>query len=303
MIEEYKQGNTVVLVIDEAQNMPVDTLESLRMFSNLETSKDKLIQIVLVGQPEFETTLNLDRLRQLKQRLAIRSTILPLTKEESLEYIKFRLRKVGADPTSIFTASAMKKIIGKAKGIPRIINVLCDNALITGFGYQQKPVMTKIVGEIIRDLEGTKRSFFTRWWVPAALAIFVLILIVAIWGWPHRDGAFHKMGTPLSSGQNMVLQPEPPKANIERPVPQEPVRAEKQQPIAIPKKERLPVIKKVNPGDTLSKLADEVYGKSDSAVLGAIQGKNPQITNPNLIQKGSTITFPDLPEPGTQAER
>ena len=63
------------------------------------------------------------------------------------------------------------------------------------------------------------------------------------------------------------------------------------------------MIKKVNPGDTLSKLADEVYGKSDSAVLGAIQGKNPQITNPNLIQKGSTITFPDLPEPGTQAER
>src|SRR5208337_5390006 len=91
LIEEYKRDNTVVLVVDEAQNMPVDTLESLRMISNLETSKDKLIQIVLVGQLEFEEELNLDRLRQLKQRLAIRSTILPLTKEESLEYIKFRL--------------------------------------------------------------------------------------------------------------------------------------------------------------------------------------------------------------------
>ena len=126
---------------------------------------------------------------------------------------------------------------------------------------------------------------------------------MAIWGWPHRDGAFHKMGTSLSSGQNAVLQPELPKANTERPAPQEPLRAEEQQPIAIPKKERLPVIKKVNPGDTLTKLADEVYGKSDSAVLGAIQGKNPQITNPNLIQKGSAITFPDLPEQVGQANR
>ncbi len=296
LIEEYKEGNTVVLVVDEAQNMPIDTLESLRMFSNLETSKDKLIQIVLVGQPEFETTLNLDKLRQLKQRLAIRSTILPLTKEESLEYIKFRLRKAGSDLSSVFTASSIKKIIRKAHGVPRVINVLCDNALITGFGYQQKPVMTKIVGEIIRDLEGTKRSFIARWWAPVAVALSILILIMAIWAWPRREVAFHKMGGPLSSGQNEVPQPEQSKANAEKLTEQRPLQAEEKQPIAIPKKERLPVIKKVNPGDTLTKLADEVYGKSGSEVLGIIRDKNPQITNPNLIQKGSTITFPDLPE-------
>lgn len=305
LIEEYKQGNTVVLVIDEAQNMPVDTLESLRMFSNLETSKDKLIQIVLVGQPEFETTLNLDKLRQLKQRLAIRSTILPLTKEESLEYIKFRLRKAGSDPNSVFTASAMKKIIGNAHGIPRVINVLCDNALITGFGYQQKPVMTKIVGEIIRDLEGTRRSFFTRWWVAAALALSVLVIIMAVLGWLYRDFTLHKMGMPVSPGQNNVVQSEPPKVNTAQPAPQQPLQSqgEEQQPITISKKERRPVVKTVNPGDTLTRLADEVYGKSDSGVIGAIRGKNPQITNPNLIHTGSTITFPDLPEQEAPAKQ
>ncbi|MGB4224543.1 MAG: AAA family ATPase [Syntrophorhabdus sp.] len=90
LIDEYTKGNSVVLVIDEAQNVPVDTLENLRMLSNLETPKDKLIQIVLVGQPEFEERLNMEKLKQLKQRIAIRSTILPLTKPESLDYIEHR---------------------------------------------------------------------------------------------------------------------------------------------------------------------------------------------------------------------
>ncbi len=137
LIEEYRQGNTVVLIIDEVQNMPVDTLESLRMLSNLETSKDKLIQIVLVGQPEFKNTLDLHRLRQLKQRIVIRSMIQTLTKKESLDYQKFRLKMAGGIPEKIFSAQAFNKIVNKAKGIPRTLNILSDNALITGFGYQQ----------------------------------------------------------------------------------------------------------------------------------------------------------------------
>ena len=119
LIEEYKQGNTVVLIIDEAQNMPVDTLESLRMLSNLETSKDKLIQIVLVGQPEFKATLNLDRLRQLKQRTCHPFNDPAPYKKESLEYLKFRLRMAGGNADSVFTAPALKKIINKAQGYPQ----------------------------------------------------------------------------------------------------------------------------------------------------------------------------------------
>ena len=178
LIEEYKRGNTVVLVVDEAQNMPVDTLESLRMISNLETSQDKLMQIVLVGQPEFEKALNTDRLRQLKQRLAVRATILPLTKDESLDYIKFRLQKAGAPSSAVFTAPALKEIAKWAKGVPRVINVLCDNALVTGLGYARKPVTKKIVKEIIRDSEGW--SLIVRRRLPLAAALALLLVLVGI---------------------------------------------------------------------------------------------------------------------------
>ncbi len=145
LIEEYKQGRSVLLIIDEAQNMPVETLENLRMLSNLETSTDKLIQIVLIGQSEFEEKLNQNELRQLNQRIAIRSRILPLTEKESIDYIKHRLAKAGQDEKDrVFTRGAMKKMVSQAKGIPRILNILCDNALITGFGYKKRPVNSKI---------------------------------------------------------------------------------------------------------------------------------------------------------------
>ena len=97
LMEEYKQGNTVLLIVDEAQNMPIRTLENLRMLSNLETSKDKLLQIVLIGQSEFENIINQHNLRQLKQRIAIRSTIVPFTEDESTAYIKHRLAKAASN--------------------------------------------------------------------------------------------------------------------------------------------------------------------------------------------------------------
>ncbi|HUJ89004.1 MAG TPA: AAA family ATPase [Syntrophorhabdales bacterium] len=169
LLEESKQGNTVVLFIDEAQNMPADTLESLVAMSDGETSKDKLLQIVLMGQPEFKKALNTNGLRHLGQRLTALATIRPLSRAESLEYLRFRLKHAGADPTSVFTASALKKIARKSKGIPRVLNILCDNALITGFGRQEKPVTKAIVQEIIRSFQG--RSDFVRRQLPlAALA-------------------------------------------------------------------------------------------------------------------------------------
>jgi general secretion pathway protein A len=212
LIEEYTQGNTVVIVIDEAQNMPIDTLESLRMISNLETSKDKLVQIVLVGQPEFEEELNSERLRQLKQRLAVRATILPLTKSESHEYIKFRLWKAGSPdiilrPASVFTSRALSKIIKKAEGIPRVLNVLCDNALITGFGYQQKPVTGKIVKEIIRDFEGKGRPRRVRQWLASAAALaFVLLLLLGFArSLPLDPALLERVGISVSPGQEKQI--------------------------------------------------------------------------------------------------
>lgn len=154
LVEENRQGNTVVLFIDEAQNMPDDTLESLAMMPNGETSEGRLLQIVLVGQPEFKKALNTDRLRQLKQRLRVHATIRPLSTAEGLEYLRFRLRQAGTDPASVFTASALKKIVRKSNGIPRVFNILCDNALIMGFFRRQKPATKAIAKEIIWNFEG-----------------------------------------------------------------------------------------------------------------------------------------------------
>ncbi len=305
LIEEYKQDSTVVLVVDEVQNMPIDTLESLRMISNLETSRDKLIQIVLVGQPEFVEELNIDRLRQLKQRLAVRSTILPLTKEESLEYVKFRLQKAGAPTASVFAASALKTIVNKAGGIPRVLNILCDNALVTGFGYHKKPVTKKIVREIIADFEDSKRSSLRRLWLPAAVAIAV-ILIGVLWVLSRQPIIFGKVWGRVFHAQ-MTQESAVREA---RPVEQSPVRDDRTLPTAeesgtVPSPQNIAaeITKTVTSGDTLSRLANEVYGNSDVAVIKLIREHNPQITDPDVIHPGTVIVFPSLPRQGRSMNR
>lgn len=186
LIREYKKGNNFVIIIDEAQNMPSETLENLRMLSNLETSTDKLIQILLIGQPEFEKMLEQTNLRQLKQRIAVRSALSPLTKQESIAYIRHRLAIVDADDAGVFTKGAIKLIIKKAKGIPRILNILCDNALITGYGYQQRPVTGRAVREVIADFEGKRKFPVLRWEFALSMA-FVLLIGGAFLFFPHKN--------------------------------------------------------------------------------------------------------------------
>lgn len=181
LIKEYQDGWNVVLIIDEAQNMPVETLENLRMLSNLESTKDKLIQIILIGQPELENTLNLHQLRQLKQRIAIRTALKPLTPKESLDYIRHRLSLVQNEPREVFTQGALELIIKEAQGIPRKINIICDNAFITGFGYGRKTVTPQIVREVLADLEG--RAQATPWGRKIALAGLCAVVLAAALFW------------------------------------------------------------------------------------------------------------------------
>ena len=175
LIQEYRSGSTVVLVIDEAQNMPVKTLEQLRLLSNLETSTDKLIQIVLIGQPELTTLLNHPTLKSLNQRIALRATIQPLQQKESQAYIEHRVALASATGTPLFTQGAMKLLIREAEGIPRRINILCDNALITGYGRQQKPVSVREVREILADMDGSRSSYLMKWAVGVAVVILLAI--------------------------------------------------------------------------------------------------------------------------------
>lgn len=176
LIAEYEAGNNIVVIVDEAQNMPVETLENLRMLSNLETSTDKLIQIVFIGQPEFDALVDRPELRQLKQRIAIRATIQPLNGRESIEYITHRLNRAGLGGGMPFTDRALQGIAKGAKGVPRTINILCDNALITGFGCDQRTVGLKLVNEVLSDFAGEKPV--GSWWPYIAAAAIALIIAV-----------------------------------------------------------------------------------------------------------------------------
>jgi general secretion pathway protein A len=152
LLEIFESGKTVVLIIDEAQLLPPETLEFLRLLSNFETDREKLIQTVLVGQPELDNTLARRDMRQVNQRVALRARLAPLGASESMEYIEHRLLASGAeDLMQILSPSAAWRIAEAANGIPRAINILADNVLIAGLGAGQRPVGASLADNTIRE--------------------------------------------------------------------------------------------------------------------------------------------------------
>lgn len=154
LLEKYRSGDNCVLIIDEAQNLSAEVLESVRVLSNFETSTDKLLQILLVGQPELSARLNTPELRQLKQRVTLRHHLRALSVKECQEYIANRLQKAGGNP-AIFTATATEAIYQYSSGIPRLVNILCDNSLLTGYAVGKHEVDATIVREVADDLSIT----------------------------------------------------------------------------------------------------------------------------------------------------
>jgi general secretion pathway protein A len=152
LMDQLARGGMVVLLIDEAQNLGEEVLENLRLLSNLETSTEKLLQVVMVGQPEFETKLNQPELRQLKQRIAIQSRLERLDDEEVGPYITYRLSAVGYKRHQLFTPDAVQEIAYYTKGFPRLINILCDNALLIAYATSQKRITANIIREAAGDL-------------------------------------------------------------------------------------------------------------------------------------------------------
>ena len=156
LIESYTQKKNVVLIIDEAHNLNPFLLEEIRLLSNFETAKDKLIQIILVGQPELSYTLNQPQCRQLKQRIGLWFYINPLNRRETDEYIGLRLYRAGME-IPCFSEKAIDEIFRYSNGIPRLINILCDNALTIGYAMDTRKINEEIVKEATDDLEGGQR--------------------------------------------------------------------------------------------------------------------------------------------------
>ena len=153
LLERYNLGQITVLIVDEAQNLSSELLEEIRLLTNLETTHEKLLQIVLAGQSELSLKLNSAGLRQLKQRISHRCTLEPLTLLETSEYISTRLTIAGAPAQSIFLGTAVKEIYCWSRGIPRLINVICDNALLTAYASEVNTVTPDIIRAVGLDLE------------------------------------------------------------------------------------------------------------------------------------------------------
>ncbi len=159
LIEQHVKGHNVVLIIDEAQNLKPDLLEEIRMLSNLETETSKLMQIVLVGQPELRMMLAQPEMRQLRQRISISCRIYPLSRLETEEYIYHRLEIAGNRDAVTFSEGCMDIIYQNCKGIPRLVNILCDFILLTAFIEETRSVDIEMLSDTVADLD-----FETLYW-------------------------------------------------------------------------------------------------------------------------------------------
>jgi type II secretory pathway predicted ATPase ExeA len=152
LVEQAKEGRTVVLIVDEAHNLEWEVLEEIRLLGNLENRNGKLLQIILSGQPELDRKLDAPNLRQLKQRVVLRCNLQPFTLRDAVEYMESRLEKAGMPNQTVFSEELMAEIHIRAQGIPRVINALCDNLLLTAFATENKTCNSEMLDEVCRDM-------------------------------------------------------------------------------------------------------------------------------------------------------
>jgi len=331
LLATHKTGKQIVLAIDEAQNMPDQTLESLRILSNFETAKSKLLQIILVGQPELETLLAKHSLRQLAQRVAVRARIKSLTLRQSSRYIEHRSQCAGrAGKRPLFTAPALWYLAVTARGVPRTLNICCDNALINGYGHAAARISLRIARESCRALQF--RAPFRRVAMSSIAAVMLASIFFSGDVFLRRFLAAPAHGAALESAVDdhpaaADLTPEPPAPHLAvetgaeaqaTPRP-EPARGDAITPAAptvVPaaKPAQTPgddaangSASRRNPqplrqwfvrkGDTLYRACRAAYDLCDEQALRTILAYNPQIAPNAVIRQGMVIIMPEHIEP------
>lgn len=311
LIEYYNKNVNVVLIVDEAQNMPPGTLEKLRMLSNLETTKEKLIQIIFSGQPEFDRLLARSDLRQLRQRIAVKVTIRRLSSAQSRAYIRHRVSRASASEAPLFTYAAIHAIAGRAKGIPRTINILCGNSLVTAFGYNKRHIGYSVAREAVSDMDGVRRSSPVVAYGGALLTL--LVVLAAVFFVPRAVSEVSSLvhdSVPAITGRLAQLQgsatgekaPHAPQGRAAekaaRPVLREgktdadaPAHELAGQAAAAPERTRVET-RVANKGDTLTSMAVSIYGFASDEIIDSVARTNPGIKDVNVIYEGDTIAFP-----------
>lgn len=226
LLERRQQGRRVLLIIDEAQGLAPDTLEQIRLLSNLETETEKLIQILLLGQPELDAMLESEELRQLRQRVAVRWRLAPLSREETSEYVRHRLRvAAGVDRDHVFSEAAVREAFRRSHGVPRVVNLLCDRALLAAFGESAPVVQAAHVARAARETgagvapPSRAAAGLRRVRVVAVAAGLGALVAGAGWiaarGWP----ALGARGAPALADAPVTAAPLAPATSVDAPAP------------------------------------------------------------------------------------
>jgi len=269
LLRRAEEGRAVALIIDEAQTLNDRTFEELRLLSNFETYTRKLLQIVLVGQPELRDRLSRPELRQLGERASVCAVVNPLSPSEMRRYIEHRLRLAGGAAARLFSRHALGRIVRRADGIPRRANILCHNALLFAYGRGMSHVTAAIAREAIAEMDGSRLrrpaariSTWARWGIGAASALVLAAM---------AEPAFER------STRSVAAIGTPPVA------------------VASSSSASETLALTVPPGATLTDLVRGVYGrkaKPSPALMQEIRRLNPQLANPDRIVAGAALRFP-----------
>ncbi len=328
LIRCLERDENVVVIFDEAENIGMNVIEEVRLLANLETSTSKLLQIVLVGQPELGVKLRSDAIRQIKQRISITCEIKPLTEEESILYIDHRLKIVGSGCYEVFTAEALSLIYRRAKGIPLLINTLCSNALSLGCSLNEKRISPSTVkkvwggknilnnGKIEIPLSGIKQHLPQP--IPSVILSLVIFAITLFFSWNHVQSLFNAY-KPNHSVKQLAIR-DNVKASAfevkshglgENPPSNHPVPKVIDAPHGTPQiltspsttmersiaGIRVKEIVEVKKGANLYSLAYKYYKEANETFIDHILKLNPEIKDPNLIQVNQKIKIPEITDP------
>lgn len=326
LVELKHQGRRVVLIFDEAQHLSIKTLEFIRLLSNFQTEEEKLINIMLIGQTELLAKIESPELRQLRQRIVIQRVLTPLDFDETVNYIEHRLLVAGAFENP-FTKKAVQLIFRETRGIPRLINVLCDNALLAGFIARSKSITPSIVKRVIKESLPDRHGFYAKFWKKSLVLATGMAIMVAI-GWKVFDGKILWISREVPSGtqstyyyeissealksaigmvqidDSMLKEFKGTGAFYEDPSQnayEENTDSNNQSMWFLSKDTNLePVIKVieiergVKPREALLKIIAETYGKSNDTLLDIVQQHNPSLKNIDLLYAGQKIVLPKL---------
>lgn len=309
LLDTLARGGNVVVLIDEAQDLAIPVLEELRLLSNIETAKEKILQFVLAGQPELASMLARPELRQLRQRIAVPARLRPLRRPEVAAYVAARLRAAGGD-TRLFTRPALYRLWRFSRGVPRLLNVACDNALVSAYAGGAERVGWRIVGEAVRDLRQTEAATHWRRRLATVVAAAVVGSILGVGASRLLGASFSRSVAALPAARSPrqeaigmraraedvgqeLPQSAAPAASDGAPIADASAAGVEENVASASSAQARQV--RVEAGDTLTEIAHRYYGYEGPSVLASIKRANPGLTDLDVIGVGQTIVLPADP--------